>query len=346
MARCAAAIAEVDDAVRRHAALTVEQTRLAVERTAAAKQLATVQAAADAVAALAGQLKQAELVAEAANERRTTSVAAVDDRRRLREGIDERAAAIIELEAAASEAAEALTTAAEVQHAADAVADQARTTVGTAQARAQSARRTVDELVAREEADRLASLLAKIAGAQRDLDGIDAELAGIALTGGRMRAIEAANSAVDIAMGQVELVSAHVELVAISDVDVRVGGESLALEAGQTWSTSVSAVTDIELPGVLTARLAPGTPASQTQAKLDASREVLAAALTNGGVADIAAARILDQRRQRLDDHPRAAERSGRGTDRRRIGRPPADQVGRVDRTSTRRSGSVRNRPE
>ncbi len=300
LARCAAAIAEVDDAVRRHAALTVEQIRLAAERTAAAKQLASAQAAADTVAALAGQLKQAELVADAANERRTTSVAAVNDRRTLREGIDERAAAIVELQASATEAAEALTTAAEVQQAADAVADQARATVATAQARAATARRTVDQLVAREEADRLSSLLAKIAETQRDLDGIDAELAGITLTGEGMRAIEAANSAVDVAMAQVELVSAHVELVAISDVEVRLGSESISLEAGQTWSASVSAQTDIELPGVLTARLAPGTPASETQAKLDAAQEVLAAALTNGGVADIAAARTLDQRRQHL----------------------------------------------
>jgi hypothetical protein len=300
LARCGAAIAEVDDAVRRHAALTVEQTRLAAERTAAAKQLATAQAAADTVAALAGQLKQAELVAEAAHERRTTSAAAVNDRRRLRDGIDERAAAIVELEASATEAAEALTAAAEVHQSVDVVADRARSTVATAQARAESARQTVDQLVAREEADRLASLLAKIAGAQRELDAIDAELAGIALTGAGMRAIEAATSAVDVATGQVELVSAHVELVAISDVEVRLGSESLALEAGQTWSTSVSAQTDIELPGVLTARLAPGIPASETQAKLDAAQEVLAAALTNGGVADIAAACTLDQRRQHL----------------------------------------------
>ena len=300
LARCAAAIAEVDDAVRRHAVLTAELARLAAERTDASKQLATARAAADAVAALAGQLKQAQQVAAAADAVRTTSAAAVNDRRKLVEGIDERAAAIVELEASAVEAAEALTTAAEVQQAADAVAEQARTAMATAQARAEAARRSVDQLVARDEADRLSSLLAKIAGAQRDLDGTDAELAGIALTGEGMRAIETANAAVDVALGQVELVSAHVELVALADIEVRLDGESRALAAGESWSTSVSAQTDIEVPGVLTARLAPGTPASETQAKLDAAQEVLAAALTNRGVADVAAARTLDQRRQHL----------------------------------------------
>ena len=117
--------------MRRHAGLTEELVRLAAERADAAKQLATAQSAADAVAALKSQLKQAELVAAAAEAARTTSVAAVNDRRRLREGIDEKAATVVELEAAAVEAAQALTTATEVLEAADSRRGQARTTVAT-----------------------------------------------------------------------------------------------------------------------------------------------------------------------------------------------------------------------
>jgi hypothetical protein len=300
VARCAAAMAEVDDAVRRHTELTPELARLTAERADAAERLATAKAAADAVAALAGQLKQAEQVASTANAIRTASVAAVDGRSKLAEQIDERAAAIVELEAAASAAAEALGSAAEVQQAADILAEQARTAMSTAQVRAETARRNVDQLAARDEADRVASLLAKIAGAQRDLDRTDAELAGIALTGAGMRAIETAQAAVDVAVGQVELVSAQVELVAIGDIEVRLDGQSHTLAAGQKWATSVSAQTDIEVPGVLTARVAPGTPASQTQAKLAAAQEVLASALLAAGVTDVAAARTLDQRRQLL----------------------------------------------
>jgi hypothetical protein len=115
-----------------------------------------------------------------------------------------------------------------------------------------------------------------------------------------MRAIETANAAVDVALGQVELVSAHVDLVAIGDVQVRVGGESHTLAAGQTWSTDVSAPTDLEVPGLLSARVTPGAPASETKAKLDAAQGVLAAALRNAGVADVDTARTLDERRQRL----------------------------------------------
>lgn len=300
LARCAAAMAEVDDAVRRHAELTPELARLIDERTDVTKQLATAQAAADAVAALAGQLKQAEQVASAADALRATSVAAVNERRRAAERIDERAAVIVELEASAASAAEELATATEVQQAADVMAEQARTAMAAAQARAEAARRNMDQLVARDEADRVASVLAKIAGAQRDLDRTETELVGIALTGEGMRAIEAAQSAVDVAMGQVELVSAHVELVAIGDIEVRLGGESRTLAAGDSWSTSVSSETEFDVPGVLSARVAPGTPASETQAKLAAAQEVLSAALAAGGVPDVAAARTLDQRRQQL----------------------------------------------
>ena len=60
VARCAAAIAEVDDAVRRHAALSEDLARLAGERAEASKRLTTARAAADAVAELTRQLMQAD----------------------------------------------------------------------------------------------------------------------------------------------------------------------------------------------------------------------------------------------------------------------------------------------
>ena len=138
------------------------------------------------------------------------------------------------------------------------------------------------QLSDRDEADRLAARLAKIDAAQRELDGVERELAGIALTDATMREIEAAAAAVERAAGQVELASAHIELVAIADVELRVGGEAVALHAGTTWSASATAPTDIEVPGVLTARVVPGTPASDTQAKFDAAQQVLAAALADG----------------------------------------------------------------
>ena len=82
----------------------------------------TARVAAEAVAALTQQLKQAEVVAAAADATHSASVAALTERRRLRADIDERTAAIAELEAAAAEALDELTTATEVQEAAEAAA--------------------------------------------------------------------------------------------------------------------------------------------------------------------------------------------------------------------------------
>ena len=102
VARCAAAVAEVDDAVRTHATLTAELERLAGERAEAAKRLATARTAAEEVAALTQQLKQAEVVAAAADATLEASVSALTERRRLRADVDERTATVAELETAAA----------------------------------------------------------------------------------------------------------------------------------------------------------------------------------------------------------------------------------------------------
>jgi AAA domain len=300
VARCAAAVAEVEDAVRRHSALTADLARLAEEQADASKRLIAARAAAETVAALTQQLKEAEVVAEAAEATHTASVATLTERRRLRADIDERTAVIADLETAAAEAFEEQATAAEVQEAAEVAADQARAAVETSQIRVDAARRAVERLSDRDEADRLAARLAKIDVSQRELERIDRGLAGIALTDALMRTIEDAATAVELAAGQVELMSARIELAAVSDVEIVLDGESVALDAGATWSASASAPTEIELPGLLTARVLPGTPASDTQAKLDAAQEVLAAALAKARVDDVAAARVLDQQRREL----------------------------------------------
>lgn len=300
LAEAAASVAEVDEAVRRHATLTDELARLTAQRAAAAEQVAVAQKAAEEVAGLRGQLKEAELVAAAARANHDTSRTAVEERRRLRSDIEQRAAAMAELETAAVQAADDHSTAAEVAELAETAAEQARNTLEAMQARVEATRRTVQRLADRDEADRIAAQLSKIETAQRELERVQGELAQIRLTSERMRAVETATAAVEAVTAQVELASAHIELIASADVEVRVAGETVTLGAGQAWTASVSAETAIEVPNLLTARLLPGAPASETQTKLAAAREVLASALTACGVADVAEARVLDQRRQRL----------------------------------------------
>ncbi len=81
---------------------------------------------------------------------------------------------------------------------------------------------------------------------------------------------------------------------------MRLDGDPVAIQAGGTWAASVSSPTDIELPGLLRARVVPGTPASDSQAKLEVAQEVLAAALAKAQAADVAAARLLDVCRREL----------------------------------------------
>jgi AAA ATPase-like protein len=300
VARCAAAVAEVDDAVRRHAALTDDLARLAEERAEAAKRLAEARVAAEAVAALTQQLKQAEVVAAAADATLTASVAALTERRRMRADIDQRTAATAALETAAAEALEALATATEVQEAAEVAAEQARGAVEESQGRVDAARRVVERASDRDQANRLENRLAKLDASRRELDRVQRELADNAVTDDMMRAIEAAATAVERAAGQAELASAQLELVAIADVDVQVDGEPLSIAAGGEWSANVGAPTDVELPGLLRVRVVPGTPASDSQAKLEAAQGVLTAALTKAQAADVAQARLLANRRREL----------------------------------------------
>ncbi|HET7667801.1 MAG TPA: AAA family ATPase [Mycobacterium sp.] len=300
VARCAAAVAEVDDAVRRHTALTYNLSALAEERADAAKRLAEARVAAEAVAALTQQLKQAEVVATAADATHTASVAALTERRRLRADIETREAAMAQLEAAAAEAIDELATATEVYKEAEAAAEQARAEVEASQASVDAARRVVEQVSDRDEANRLENRLTRVDAARRELGRVARELNDIALTDDAMRAIETAAIAVERAAGHAELASAHLELVAIADVEVHVDGATVGLQAGGSWAASVGSPTDIELPGLLRARVVPGAPASDSHAKLQAAQDVLAAALAKAVVADVEAARRVDARRREL----------------------------------------------
>lgn len=300
LAQCAAAVAEVDDAVRRHAQLSVEATRAAAQRDEARAGLAAARKAADEVAALVQRLKEAEVVAEAARVAQAAAGAALTERRRLRAELDERAATIAELQSALAVADGETTTAREVHEAAEGAAEQALVAVQEHESRVEAARTTLTRMTERDEADRLATRLTKIDAAVRDLDQVTRELAEIALDDAGMRAIEAAAVAVERAAGQAELASARIELVAVADREVRVDQAQVPLAAGQPWSVNTTADTEIDVPGVLTVRVVPGAPAAQTRARLDEAQNVLATALAATGSDDVDTARALDIRRRDL----------------------------------------------
>ena len=296
--QCAAAVAEVDDRVQRHATLTVELAELAQRQQEASARQTAAQAAADAIAALAEHVREAELIAAAATATSTASTAAHIERERLRTETDSRTAAVAALEAEAREAAQAQAMARDVATEADAVVERANQSLAGAQQRVETARRVVDELSRRDETQRLSARLAKIDAALRDRDGISQELSTIAVTDESLRHIEKAAAAVERAESQLALVSATVEFVAATDIELVIGDQRVSLAAGETWSTVANAATEVEVPGILTARVTPGMSALEIQTQYAAAQQDLAAGLATAQVADLAAARSTDQRRR------------------------------------------------
>ncbi|MCK0173177.1 AAA family ATPase [Mycolicibacterium sp. F2034L] len=300
VARCAAAVAEVEDAVARHAALTADLEALTAQQAAAQDRLVEARAEAEASAALRRRLEEAELVATAEQATRDATVAALTERRRLRAEIDERSAAIGALEVAVADALEAEGVAGEVKKVAEQEADAAREAVEHRHEEVDAARVALQRISDREESDRLASRLARLEGALRDRAEVEAEIAGIPVTDAVLRDVDVAAQTVDRAAGQADLASARIELTALTGVEVTIAGKMVALAQGDTWSVNTTISTDVELPGVLTARIVPGAPAAQTQERLDEANAALAAALHAAGVDDVAAARESHVRRRTL----------------------------------------------
>ncbi len=58
----------------------------------------------------------------------------------------------------------------------------------------------------------------------------------------------------------------------------------MAVGPDAVWTTSATAPTSVEVPGVLTVRVIPGTPAAHTGEELDTKRQVLAQVLADADV--------------------------------------------------------------
>lgn len=298
--RSAAAVAEVEQAVLRHATLTTQlAASVALVESAQVRATAAQQAAA-AVARLTHERDTARVVADAAAATHAASLAAVNERRRLRAAIDERSKSAADLIAVAAEAARSHAAAQQAKEAAEAVVEQACAAVVAAATAVDDARADLAALVARDEAARLTVQIGKLDSAAGELAEVDRELVGNTMTDALMQQIETAARAVERAADQAELASARIELVAMADVRLRVGEQALDLVAGQHWSAGVGAPTDLELPGLMRARVVPGADALDTHATLVAAEEALSEALRRAGAEHVDDARDKDARRREL----------------------------------------------
>lgn len=300
VAECAAAVAEVDDRVSRHAVLTEQVADFSQRRIAAGPRLAAAREAADRIAELAAQHREAQLVAAAAAATSAAAAAAHAGRLQLLAEIDTRAGAVAETEVQADHAAAVHSTARAEAEARDATLQQALQVLADLQGLVAAARRAVDRLADREEADRLSTRLAKVDAIERDRERIRAELSTIAVTGESLRRIEDACAAVDRIADQLASTSAAIEFTAAANIDLVVGGERISLSAGQSWSITAVGSTVVEVSDVLTARVDPGATTLDIHAKHAAAQQERTAALAASGAADLAAARLADERRREL----------------------------------------------
>ncbi|ORW17503.1 hypothetical protein AWC18_17095 [Mycolicibacter nonchromogenicus] len=300
VARCTELLAEVDDRVHRHAELSARLAGLTDEQAAADARLNAAQAASTAIEELRGRLHDAQLVATAAKATSAATESAQAERRRQREDLEARAAAIALLDTEIDAAAEAAAAADTETAAADAAAAEAAQALVVATERAACARRVVDQLAARDEADRLPHRLARLDDTEGQLAVVAAELAQIVVTEPMLRRIEEASAACDRSEASLAAISATLELTAIADVDLVIAGDPTALPGGQSWSATVTDGLEVDVPGLLRVRVRPGDTAREAGVKHAAAQTELADALAAAGVCDLAQARDADQRRRDL----------------------------------------------
>lgn len=300
VARCAARLAEVDERVQRHDELSQQLAALVEDQTAAQTRLDTAQAAGASIAALREQLRDAQLVATAAEATCAAAESAHAERQRLHGERQTRAEAVTLLDSQIAEADQRQTAADAAAAEAELAAAEAMRALSAATEHAATARRVVDQLAARDEADRLAGRLTRIDETQAELAQVDAELAEIIVTEPLLRRIEDAAAAVDRAQASLAAISATLELAAAADVDLVIAGERTSLTAGQTWSAAVTDSTEVQVPGLLSVRVRPGDRALEANTKHAAAQDDLADALAQAGVEDLVQARSADQRRREL----------------------------------------------
>ena len=298
--QCQTALDEVQELVDRHGELTLRLRALADQRVAAQQRRAHAEKVAAALAELAGQLQQARIVAAAAQSTSAASAASYAARVESAAGAQTRARTVEELRAELAAAENAETAAGQLANTSAVTAIESAESLRLARVEFERVRGLVDAVERHGEAERIAARLSQIGTVQADLARIDHELSGISLTDEAMTAIAGAVARVKGFEDQLTLSSGTVEFTAATDLELIVDGEPISLSAGQRWLPPTAAPTVVDLPGLLSVRIDPGPTAAAVHAQLDDARRLSDEALVCGGVADVAAAREIDQRRRTL----------------------------------------------
>ncbi|MUM16330.1 AAA family ATPase [Mycobacterium sp. CBMA271] len=295
-----AAVAEVDQQVRQHDELTRELASVIGDRVEVGHRLVPLEQASQAVSMLAQQRVTATVVAEAAQTAAVAAQAKRDERAQLIADLRTRRTAINGLAEQLAAAVAEHATAQQVSEAAEAAAADSTQAVDCTRTRVQSARDTLDRVMARDEVDGLAARVSRIDLTARQLTTVGAELDTMAITAQTLASIDAAARTLGMAEVALETASAQVEVRALADVQITANGELRRVAAGETWAGTATDTIEITAPGVSVTRIIPGANASQLRDKLENARETLSGALAAAGVADATEAQQQYERRAEL----------------------------------------------
>lgn len=296
------AVNEVDERVAHHETLTATLRDLEESLTPAEARRAAARTAFDALADLRDQVHQARLIATAAAATSANSTAAYGQRQQLVEDGKRRGEMLVAAQTALAEAERREAAATEAARAATRVAEHSAAAMVAAGERFDAAKAAAEACLARETADKLATRVAAVDEIESHLAGIATELGAITLAENALAAIERRWSEVQRLQAQVQADTAAVQFTAPADLEISVDGQTRTLIAGETWTQSASAAVIVDVPDVLTVRIAPGATTAKLRADLDAAQQLLDQELAAAGVDDVEAARALDARRRALID--------------------------------------------
>ena len=293
VAQCRLRVEEVDLRVSRHEELSAALRPLQEQAAPAGARLTAAQRAHTAVLAVADQLATARLQAETAAANASNNALANDQRRDLIADVTRRAETLAGLQQQVTAAAANEAAARQASETAAAAAGHADTALAGAQAR-------FDTAEAAAVAAKVAARVRKIGDAEKELGAITAQLAAVTVTDDRLADIEKAAALVATIEAQLQSDAGTVEFIAATDLEVTVDADARTLTPDAPLTQPATAAVTVEVPGVMTVRINPGATALTVHANLDAARKVLAEALEEAGVADLAAARAAAQLRQTL----------------------------------------------
>lgn len=298
--RCREAVEDVNHRVSRHERLTAVLQDLEESLAPAATRLTAARAAYDALAELREQLRRARQEADTAAAKSANSTLSFGQRQQLIADLDRRGKTFVGLQ---TELADAQRRESEASRSAEATvkaAEQAAAALEVAQRRVEAAELAAKACLARDEADRLTTRVGTIDATEAELAEVADQVAAITLTDAGLAGIEEQWATVQRIEAQLHADCAAVEFTSAVDLAVSVDGRPHTLTAGQAWTQPASCAVVIEVPGVLSVRIAPGTSAVTLRTDLDAAQRLLEAELKAADVEDIAAARALDAQRRAL----------------------------------------------